>query len=44
MDLVLLEGTYMEEDYKSKIIELVQKIDDVWILNQILKFIKNITK
>lgn len=34
----------MEEDYKNKIIELVQKIDDVWILNQILKFIKNITK
>lgn len=34
----------MEEDYKNKIIELVQKIDDIWILNQILKFIKNITK
>lgn len=44
MDLVLLEGTYMEEELKNKIIELVQKIDDIWILNQILKFIKNITK
>lgn len=44
MDLVLLEGTYMEEDYKSKIIELVQKIDDVWILDKILKIIKAIVK
>lgn len=34
----------MEEELKNKIIELVQKIDDIWILNQILKFIKNITK
>lgn len=34
----------MEEDYQEKIIELVRKIKDVWILNQILKFIKNITK
>ena len=34
----------MEEDYQEKIIELVRKIKDVWVLNQILKFIKNITK
>lgn len=34
----------MEEDYQREIIKLVQKIKDVWILNQILKFIKNITK
>lgn len=34
----------MSEEYQEKIIELVRKIKDVWVLNQILKFIKNITK
>ena len=44
MDLVLLEGTYMEEDYKSKIIELVQKIENVKILKLIYDCILNLTK
>ena len=34
----------METELKNKIIELVQKMDDIWILNQIYKFIVNITK
>lgn len=33
-----------EEFYKEKIIEMVKKIEDVWILEQILKCIINITK
>lgn len=32
------------EDYKSKIIELVEKIEDNWILKQIYRCIINITK
>ena len=44
MELGLLEGTYMEEELKNKIIELVQKIDDVWVLDKILKIIKAIVK
>lgn len=44
MDLVLLEDTYMEEELKDKIIELVRKIDDIWILDKILKIIKAIVK
>ena len=39
-----VEGLCMEEDYKSMIIELVQKIDDVWVLDKILKIIKAIVK
>lgn len=30
--------------YKEKIIEMVTKIEDVWVLRQILRCIKNITK
>lgn len=32
------------EDYKSKIIELIEKIQDKWILKQIYRYIINITK
>ena len=32
------------EDYKSKIIELVEKIEDNWILEQIYRCILNIIK
>lgn len=31
-------------DYKQKIIEMVQKIEDVWILKQLYRCIENITK
>lgn len=31
-------------DCKKKIIELVEKIEDLWILEQILRAIINITK
>lgn len=34
----------MEEEYQDKIIELVRKIKDVWILDKILKIIKAIIK
>lgn len=34
----------MEEDYQGKIIELVRKIKDVWVLDKIFKIIKAITK
>lgn len=30
--------------YKEKIIEMVEKIESVWILNQIMQFIQNMTK
>lgn len=30
--------------YKDKIIELVEKIENLWILEQILQFILNMTK
>ena len=32
------------EIYKEKIIEIVQKMEDVWILKQIYRYIINITK
>lgn len=32
------------EWYRKKIIEIVNQIEDVWILNQIHKFIENIIK
>lgn len=32
-----------EKEYKEKIIEMVQKIESTWILEQIFRFIKNIT-
>lgn len=31
-------------NYKRLIIEMVEKIEDVWILDQILQFIQNMTK
>ncbi len=31
-------------DYKKKIIEMVKEIEDLWILEQIFKFITNMTK
>lgn len=36
---------FREEDYyKQKITELVEKIENPWILEQILQFILNMTK
>nr|DAE82070.1 MAG TPA: hypothetical protein [Bacteriophage sp.]DAR11133.1 MAG TPA: hypothetical protein [Bacteriophage sp.] len=32
------------EEYKQKIIELINKTDDLWILNQIYRFICNMIK
>lgn len=34
----------MAEVYKEKIIEMVSKIENTWILEQILSFVKNMTK
>lgn len=39
MDLVLLEGTYMEEDYEEKIIELVKHIKNLKLLKLIYNFV-----
>lgn len=33
-----------KEFYREKIKELVEKIEDIWILEQILRFIKNMIK
>lgn len=33
-----------KEYYKVKIHEMVEKIENVWILNQIMEFIHNMTK
>lgn len=33
-----------KEYYRQKIIEMVGKIESLWILEQILRFIKNMTK
>ncbi len=33
-----------ERDYKKRIIERVDKIENVWILNQVLQFIQNMTR
>ncbi len=30
--------------YKEKIVEMMERIENLWILNQILQFILNITK
>lgn len=32
------------EEYKNKIYEFVKKIDNIWILNQIYRFVTNIIK
>lgn len=32
------------EEIKNKIIEIIEKVDDVWILEQILQFAENMTK
>lgn len=32
------------EELREKIIEMVKEVKDVWILNQIYRFIKNIQK
>lgn len=40
-DLHLLGGG---KTYKEKIIEMVEQVEDEWILNQIYKCIVNITK
>ena len=31
-------------DYKKEIVEMIQKIDSQWILEQILEFIENMTR
>lgn len=33
-----------KETYKKKIIDMVEKIENTWILEQILQFILNMTK
>lgn len=33
-----------KENYKEKIIEMIEKIENQWILKQILRVIINITK
>ena len=32
------------EELKKKIIEMIEGVEDIWILNQIYRFIRNITK
>nr|DAH26502.1 MAG TPA: hypothetical protein [Caudoviricetes sp.] len=32
------------EEYKQKIIGLIEKIENTWILEQIYRFIRNMTK
>lgn len=32
------------DDYKRQIIDMVGRIEDIWILEQVIKFIKNMTK
>ncbi len=47
ISLVLKEGTVKMGDkkfYKEKIVEMMERIENLWILNQILQFILNITK
>lgn len=39
-----VRGGGKTSDYKQKIIELVEKIENLWILEQILQFILNMTK
>lgn len=31
-------------DYKKEILKMLEKIDNEWILKQIYRFVKNITK
>lgn len=33
-----------KENYMKEIIEMIEKIENIWILNQILQFIQNMTK
>ena len=33
-----------EQEYRDRIIEMVTHIDDVWLLNQIMLMIGNVTK
>lgn len=33
-----------KEEYRKKITDMVNQIENVWILCQIIKFVKNITK
>lgn len=32
------------EEYRRQIIEAVEKIESIWLLEQILEFIKNMTR
>lgn len=32
------------EKYRKEIVEIIERIEDVWILKQILRFIRNILK
>ena len=41
---IIKEKHKMEEDYKKKIIETIEGIEDVWILEQIYRCIKSIIK
>lgn len=34
----------LREEYKERIAEKIAEIDNLWILNQIVKFVMNITK
>lgn len=33
-----------KEYYKEKIIDKIRKIDNLWVLNQIIRFVENITR
>lgn len=33
-----------KEYYKEKIIDKIRKIDNLWVLSQIIRFVENITK
>lgn len=33
-----------KEVYMKEIVEMMEKIENIWILNQILQFIQNMTK
>ena len=34
----------VRDDYKRQIVDMVGRVEDIWILEQIIKFIKNMTK
>lgn len=41
---MVLAMNNLREEYKERIAEKIAEIDNLWILNQIVKFVMNITK